>query len=418
MREDGHFWSAAAQCSRGVELSERQDGPLAGVKVLDLTQMMAGPFCTMLLADMGADVVKVEKPDGDDIRRAGPPFINGESAAFLGINRNKRGIVANLGTAGGVEVIRRLAQRVDVLVQNMRPGSMQRKGLAYDDLSDANPGLIYCTISGFGTTGPYSARPGFDLVAQAMSGLMSITGEPGGPPLRHGVPVTDLAAGIYGAFGILAAYIDRLRTGRGQHVETSLLEAGIAYTIWESAIYFATGEPPGPVGSGHPLATPYQAFPTRNGHIMIGAANQANWERLCRAMSRADLLDDPRFTDNVARRKHGTALVATLEETFLQHDTEHWLGVLDDAGVPNGPINDLRGVYDDPQVAARGMVEEMEHPVAGVTKHIGIPLKLSATPGSIRMPAPTLGQHTDDVLAEYGFKLSEVADLRDAGAVR
>ena len=230
--------------------------------------------------------------------------------------------------------------------------------------------------------------------------------------------MTDLAAGIYGAFGILAAYIDRLRTGRGQHVETSLLEAGIAYTIWESAIYFATGEPPGPVGSGHPLATPYQAFPTRNGHIMIGAANQANWERLCRAMGRTDLLDDPRYADNVARRKHGKALVATLEETFLQHDTEHWLGVLDDAGVPNGPINDLRGVYDDPQVAARGMVEEMEHPVAGVTKHIGIPLKLSATPGSIRTPAPTLGQHTGDVLAEYGFSADEVAALRNAGAVR
>ena len=380
--------------------------------------MMAGPFCTMLLADMGADVIKVEKPDGDDIRRAGPPFINGESAAFLGINRNKRGMVVDLGTSGGVDVIRRMAQGVDVLVQNMRPGSMRRKGLAYADLSDANPGLVYCTISGFGTTGPYSARPGFDLVAQAMSGLMSITGVPGGPPLRHGVPVTDLAAGIYGAFGILAAYVDRLQTGRGQHVETSLLEAGIAYTIWESAIYFATGEPPGPVGSGHPLATPYQAFPTCDGHIMIGAANQANWERLCRAMGRIDLLEDARFTDNVARRQHGTELVATLEATFSEHDTEHWLRVLDDAGVPNGPINDLRGVYDDPQVAARGMMEEMEHPVAGVTKHIGIPLKLSATPGSIRKPSPTLGQHTGDVLAEYGFSVDEVADLRGTGAVR
>ncbi len=418
MRGDGPSWSAAGPYSRDVELSERQDGPLAGVKVLDLTQMMAGPFCTMLLADMGADVVKVEKPDGDDIRRAGPPFINGESAAFLGINRNKRGIAVDLGTAGGVDVIRRMARRVDVLVQNMRPGSMQRKGLAYKDLAGANPALVYCTISGFGTTGPYSAKPGFDLVAQAMSGLMSITGVPGGPPLRHGVPVTDLAAGIYGAFGILAAYVSRLQTGRGQHVETSLLEAGIAYTIWESAIYFATGEPPGPVGSGHPLATPYQAFPTRDGHIMIGSANQANWERLCRAIGRSELLDDERYADNASRRQHGAQLIATLEDTLSRHDTAHWLGVLDSAGVPNGPINDLRGVYDDPQVAARGMVEEMEHPVAGVTKHIGIPLKLSATPGSIRTPAPTLGQHTDDVLAEYGYSPGEVADLRGAGAVR
>ncbi len=399
-------------------MSARQDGPLAGVKVLDLTQMMAGPFCTMLLADMGADVVKVEKPDGDDIRRSGPPFINGESAAFLGINRNKRGMVVDLGTGGGVEVIRRMAQGVDVLVQNMRPGSMQRKGLGYEDLADANPGLVYCTISGFGTTGPYSAKPGFDLVAQAMSGLMSITGEPGGPPLRHGVPVTDLAAGIYGAFGILAAYIERRNTGRGQHVETSLLEAGIAYTIWESAVYFATGEPPGPVGSGHLLSTPYQAFPTLDGHVMIGSANQRNWERLCRAIGRVDLLKEPRFADNASRRRNQADLVATLEETFSQRDSEHWLGVLDEAGVPNGPINDMRDVYDDPQVAARGMVEEMVHPVSGVTKHIGIPLKLSATPGSIRRPSPVLGQHTDEVLAEHGFGQGEVADLRNMGAVR
>ena len=380
--------------------------------------MMAGPFCTMLLADMGADVVKVEKPDGDDIRRSGPPFISGESAAFLGINRNKRGIVVDLGTAGGVDVIRRMSRGVDVLVQNMRPGSMSRKGLAYEDLADANPGLVYCTISGFGATGPYSDKPGFDLVAQAMSGLMSITGEPGGPPLRHGVPVTDLAAGIYGAFGILAAYVDRLNTGRGQHVETSLLEAGIAYTIWESAVYFATGEPPGPVGSGHLLSTPYQAFPTRDGYVMIGAANQANWERLCRAVGRADLLEDPKYADNAARRNNQPGLVATLEETFSKHDSEHWLRVLDDSGVPNGPINDLRAVYDDPQVAARGMMEEMEHPVAGVTKHIGIPLKLSETPGSIREPSPTLGQHTDEVLAEYDFSAVEVVELRKAGAAR
>ena len=399
-------------------MSAHQDGPLAGVKVLDLTQMMAGPFCTMLLADMGADVVKVEKPDGDDIRRSGPPFIGGESAAFLGINRNKRGMVVDLGTAGGVETIRRMAGGVDVLVQNMRPGSMRRRGLAYEDLADANPGLVYCTISGFGTTGPYRDKPGFDLVAQAMSGLMSITGEPGGPPLRHGVPVTDLAAGIYGAFGILAAYVERLKTGRGQLVETSLLEAGIAYTIWESATYFATGEPPGPVGSGHLLSTPYQAFPTRDGHIMIGAANQRNWERMCRAIGRVDLLSEPMYADNATRRENQAELVADLEKTFSGHDTGHWLRVLDDAGVPNGPINDMRDVYDDPQVAARGMMEEMEHPLAGVTKHIGIPLKLSATPGSIRKPSPLLGQHTDEVLAEHGFSPDEIADLRNAGAVR
>ena len=252
-----------------MSISDLNNGPLSGIKVLDLTQMMAGPFCTMLLADMGADVIKIEKLDGDDIRRAGPPFINGESAAFLGINRNKRSISIDIGTTEGASVVRRMSETTDVLVQNMRPGTMDRKGLGYKALNELNSALIYCTISGFGTTGPYSNRPGFDLVAQAMSGLMSITGVPGGLPMRHGVPVTDLAAGIYGAFGILAAYINRLRTGEGQHVETSLLESGIAYTIWESAIYFATGEPPGPVGSGHPLVTPYQAFSTSDGLSLI-----------------------------------------------------------------------------------------------------------------------------------------------------
>ncbi len=392
-------------------------GPLAGIKVLDLTQMMAGPFCAMLLADMGADVLKVEKPDGDDIRRAGPPFIQGESAAFLGINRNKRGIVIDLAAPGGPGVVLRMAARADVLVQNMRPGSMRRKGLGYHDLKSVNPALVYCTISGFGATGPHSGRPGFDLVAQAMSGLMSVTGVPGGPPMRHGVPVTDLAAGIYGAFGILAACVNRMKTGEGQHVETSLLEAGIGYTIWESAIYFATGQPPGPVGSAHALTAPYQAFPTSDGYVMIGAANQANWERLCDAIDRPDLLEDERYADNARRRENMTPLVATLEDTLSKHDTAHWLRTLDDAGVPNGPIRDLRQVYEDPHVQARGMVECLEHPVAGVTKHIGLPVKLSGTPGSIRKPAPTLGQHTDEALAEYGFSRGEIAALRTARAI-
>jgi len=390
--------------------------PLDGVLVLDFTQQMAGPFCTMLLGDMGADVIKVEKPDGDDIRRAGPPFINGESAAFLGINRNKRSVVLDLKIPAAIDVVSHMAERADVLVQNMRPGAMERLGLSYEALSGRNPGLVYCSVSGFGSTGPYRNRPGFDLVAQGMSGLMSLTGMPGGPPLRNGVPITDLNAGIYAAYGILSAYVHRLKTGRGQHVDTSLVEAGLAYTIWESAIYFATGTPPGPVGTGHPLTAPYQAFVTGDGHFIVGAANQANWERLCGAIGREHLLRDARFSTNALRMQNLDALAEALQDVFASDTTEHWLALLGDAGVPCGPINDLASAYDDPQVRARGMVAELDHPTAGRIKNIGIPLKLSATPGAIRRPAPTLGQHTEEVLAEHGLTHDEIAALRATGA--
>ena len=395
-----------------------QKPPLSGIKVVDFTQMMAGPFCTMLLADMGADVVKVEKPDGgDDIRSHGPPFIGGESAAFMGINRNKRSAVVDLKSDAGLEVARRLANRADVLVQNMRPGAMDRLGLGYDDLRPANPGLIYCTISGYGTTGPYRDRPGFDLVGQGASGLMSVTGHPGGPPTRNGVPITDLSAGAYAAYGVLCAYINRLATGEGQDLETSLLEAGLAYTIWESGIFFATGQPPQPVGSGHPLTAPYQAFKTKDGFFILGAANQGNWVRLCRAIGREELLNDARFASNPLRMENLDALVATLEKTFVERTTAEWLDVLGEAGVPCGPINDLAQVYADPQVQARDMIVELEHPVAGRIRNIGLPLKLSDTPGAIRRPAPLLGQHTDEVLAELGYADADVARLREAEVV-
>ena len=314
-------------------------------------------------------------------------------------------------------IARHMAERADILVQNMRPGAMERLGLGYDDLRELNRSLIYCTISGFGITGPYRHRPGFDLVAQGMSGLMSLTGIPGGPPMRNGVPVTDLNAGMYAAYGVLSAYINRLKTGVGQHVDTSLLEAGIAYTIWESGIYFATGVPPGPVGSGHPLAASYQAFATSDGYVMVGAANQANWERMCRAIERPELLDDPRVATNPSRMENLTPLVGTLEESFSQNATGHWLEVLERAGVPCGPISDLAEVYADPQVQARSMMEELEHPQAGVIQNIGIPVKLSETPGLIRRPAPMLGQHTDEVLAEYGYSAEDITGFREKVAV-
>ena len=392
--------------------------PLEGVRVLDLTQIMAGPYCAMTLGDMGADVVKVEKPNGgDDARRMGPPFIEGESAAFLGINRNKRSIVADMRTDGGREIVQELARRSDILIQNFRPGSLERMGLGYEQVREINPAIIYCTISGFGATGPYARRGGFDLVAQGMSGLMSVTGHPGAPPTKIGAPICDLNAGMFAAIGILTAYVNRLRTGTGQHVDTSLLEGGIAYTFWESAMYFATGEPPGPMGSAHRLTAPYQAFETADGYINVGAANQANWERLCAAIGRDDLASDPRFARPRDRMENLDALVSTLEETFARETTGHWLTALEAAGVPAGPIYTLDEVYADPQVRARDMVVETEHPAAGRVRNIGIPVKLSETPGAFRRPAPALGEHTDEVLRELGVSDARAAELRTSGAV-
>lgn len=392
--------------------------PLAGVKVMDLTQIMAGPYCTMMLADMGADVLKVEKPNGgDDTRRMGPPFIEGESAAFLGINRNKRSIVIDLRSDDGREIARRMARASDVLVQNFRPGALERMGLGYEQVREINPAIVYCTISGFGATGPYARRGGFDLVAQGMSGLMSVTGHPGGPPTKVGVPVTDLNAGSFAAIGILTAYINRLRTGRGQHVDTSLLEGGVAYTFWESAIYFATGQSPTPKGSAHQLNAPYQAFRTTDGHINIGAANQATWERLCAAIGRDELLTDARFAEPRLRMDNLDALVATLQDTFSQRTSSEWIAALDAAGVPAGPIYDIEAVYADPQVQAREMRVETDHPIAGRVSGIGIPVKLSDTPGTVRRPAPTLGQHTNEALHELGYTTAEIIALRDDGVV-
>ncbi len=392
--------------------------PLNGVRVLDLTQIMAGPYCTMMLADMGADVVKVEKPNGgDDTRRMGPPFIEGESAAFLGINRNKRSIVIDLRSDSGRELAQRMARESDVLVQNFRPGSLDRMGLGYEQVREITPAIVYCTISGFGATGPYAQRGGFDLVTQGMSGLMSVTGHAGGPPAKVGVPICDLNAGMFGAIGILTAYINRLRTGQGQHVDTSLLEGGIAYTFWESAMYFATGEVPEPKGSAHRLTAPYQAFETSDGYVNVGAANQANWERLCVAIGRDELVTDPRFVEPRDRMVNIDELVSTLDAIFSQQSSAHWLEKLADAGVPAGPIYDLDEVYSDPQVQAREMMVETDHPVAGRVKNIGIPIKLSETPGQFQRPAPALGQHTNEVLTDLGCSPDDIEKLRGEGIV-
>jgi crotonobetainyl-CoA:carnitine CoA-transferase CaiB-like acyl-CoA transferase len=379
-------------------------GPLDGVRVIELAHIMAGPVCGMMLADLGADVIKVEKPEGDDSRRFLPPDINGESAAFMMLNRNKRSIVLDLKGERDREIIRRLLRGADVVIENYRRGTMERLGLGYDVLRADNPGLIYCEISGFGRSGPYADRGGFDLIAQGMSGLMSITGEgPDRPPVKVGAPVTDITAGILGALGVCAAYARRLQTGDGQRVDTSLFEAGIVHTYWQSAIALATGISPGPMGSAHPLNAPYQAFATADGWINVGAANQRNWERLVSAIGAPELLDDPRFSSNRGRMENLVLLVERLAPIFRGRTTGEWLRALEAAEVPAGPVLSIAAMHSDPQTLARNMVVEVDHPIAGPSKVIGLPLKFSETPGAVRRPAPLLGEHTSEILAELGY---------------
>ena len=392
--------------------------PLEGMVVLDLTQIMAGPVCTMLLADMGADVIKIEKPNGgDDTRRMGPPFTGDWASGFLALNRNKRSLGLNLREEEGRRVFRRLLESADVVVENFRPGVMDRLGLGYADLTGSRPSLVYCSISGFGATGPYRNRGGFDLVAQGMSGLMSITGFPDGPPAKVGVPITDISAGTQAAFGIMCAYVHALKIGQGQMVDASLMEAGIFYTVWESALYFSEGEIPGPLGSAHRVSAPYQALRTSDGYINIGAATQSTWEQFCRATGLDGLIDDVRFRMPGDRKAREKELAALLEATLSSRPTAYWLELLDQAGVVAGPIYDMQQVYDDPQVNARDMVVDLEDDDLGVLRHIGVPVKLSETPGGVRNRAPALGEHSREILEGVGYSSDEINGLIDAGTV-
>jgi crotonobetainyl-CoA:carnitine CoA-transferase CaiB-like acyl-CoA transferase len=393
-------------------MAPRRYGPLSGMKVIELAHIMSGPACGMMLADMCADVIKVEKPDGDDSRRFLPPAIEGEAAAFMMMNRNKRGMVLDLKTEDGKAILRTLASRSDALIENFRMGTMEGLGVGYETLRQGNPGLIYCEISGFGRTGPYAERAGFDLIAQGMSGLMAITGEgPGRPPVKVGAPVSDIVAGILAAMGVCAAYAHKQITGEGQKVDTSLFEAGIALTYWQSAIAFATGQSPGPLGSAHPLNAPYQAFRTADGWINVGAANQRNWERMLSILGRPELQDDPRFATNEKRMHNLPSLVEALTAVFEEQPAAHWLAALDSAGVPAGPVLSIAEMLQDPQAAAREMVPEVAHPVAGRVRTIGAPVKFSQTPCAVTEPAPTLGQHTRDVLGEFGYDGAEIERL-------
>jgi crotonobetainyl-CoA:carnitine CoA-transferase CaiB-like acyl-CoA transferase len=394
-------------------------GPLTGLKVIELAHIMAGPVCGIMLADMGADVIKVEKvPGGDDSRRFLPPDIGGESAAFMMMNRNKRGIAIDLKNESGKDVLRRLLKDADVVTENYRADTMDKLGLGYDKLRNINPGLIYCAISGFGRTGPYAQRGGFDLIAQGMSGLMSITGEgPGRPPVKIGAPITDITAGILGAMAIAAAYAHKLKTGEGQMIDTSLFEAGIVHTYWQSAIGLATGTPPGPLGTAHPLNAPYQAFQTEDGWITIGAANQNNWERFLEVLDAPALARDPRFKKSADRMTHVAELADLVGKIIITRSTDDWLGRFRNAGVPAGPVLNVNEMHRDPHTLARDMVVEVDHPKLGPVKTIGLPMHFSGTPGKVARAAPIYGQHTREVLVEHGFKPAEIDKLVETGAI-
>jgi crotonobetainyl-CoA:carnitine CoA-transferase CaiB-like acyl-CoA transferase len=392
-------------------------GPLAGIRVLELAQIMAGPTCGLMLADLGADVIKVERvPGGDDTRMMNRPSLRGESAAFMAMNRNKRGIALNLKLPAAQAALKRMVAGADVLTENYRKGTMEKLGMGYAALKALNPRLIYCSISGYGRSGPYADKGGYDLIAQGMSGLMSITGEPGRAPAKSGAPVCDINAGLLAALGVVSAYIHRLKTGEGQLVDTSLFEAGIQQTYWQSAIYFATGEVPGPGGSAHHLSAPYQAFRAADGWLTIGGANQANWERLVRVLGAPEWLADPRFKTNADRMANLEALVAVMQARLQTRSVGEWVELLEAEGVPCGPINSVADMAADPQALAREMVVELDHPRAGATRALGLPIKLSASPGKVARPAPLLGQHTREVLAEFGFAASEIEALVDSGA--
>jgi formyl-CoA transferase len=394
--------------SAEAERSAEAPLPLSGMRVLDICQVMAGPFCCMLLGDLGADVIKVEPPEGDQARRAmGFKLKGDDSLGFLNMNRNKRSIILDLKSEAGRNVFFRLAETADVIVENYRPGAMKKLGVDYEAVRAVNPGVIYASISGFGQTGPWADRPGFDLIAQAASGIISVTGDPAGPPARSGVPVTDLGCSLFTLYAILAAYIGRQATGRGQYIDASLYEAGIAFSIWDISEYWGTGRVPHRLGTANRMAAPYEALRAKDGYFVIGANNDRLWLRLCEVIIRPDLAANPSYKTNADRLGNREGLAADLEKTFLTQDRDHWVSLLLKAGVPAGPISDYAEVFASDHARAREMKMTVAHPVEGVVPNIGFPVKLTGTPQQIRRPPPLLGEHNDEIFAELGIAESE-----------
>ena len=391
--------------------TERSAGaplPLQALRVLDVCQVMAGPFCCMLLGDLGADVIKVEPPEGDQARRAmGFKLKGDDSLGFLNMNRNKRSIILDLKSEAGRKAFLRLAETADVIVENYRPGAMKKLGVDYEAVRAVNPAIIYASISGFGQTGPWADRPGFDLIAQAASGIISVTGDPDGAPARAGVPVTDIGCSLFTLYAILAAYIGRQATGRGQYIDGSLYEAGIAFSIWDISEYWGTGRVPGRLGTANRMAAPYEAVRASDGYFVIGANNDRLWLKLCEALERPDLKANPSYKTNADRLANRGALAADLEKTFLTQDRDHWVSLLLDAGVPAGPISDYAEVFASDHVKAREMKMTVDHPIEGAIPNIGFPVKLTGTPQQIRRPPPLLGEHNDEIFAELGLSDSE-----------
>ena len=394
-------------------------GPLSGIRVVDLTQNVAGPYCTMQLADLGADVLKVEPIGrGDNARSYGQPLAGGERAGFITLNRNKRSLTVDLKAPAGRTIVERLAAGADVVVENFRPGVMERLGLGHEALRTLNPRLIFASISGFGEGSPYSDLGGLDLIAQGMSGLMSVTGEgPGRPPVKVGIPVTDLTSGMFCCIGILGALRHRDATGEGQRVETSLLDAGLGLAVWEAGEWFGSGVRPEPLGSAHRNSAPYEALPTSDGWVNIGGANERLWVSICRSLGCEELIDDPRFADNGKRRTHRAELAELLSEHTRGRTTADLSDALSAVGVPVGPILHYDEILESEHVRAREMVVAQQHPTAGEVRVLGVPYKLAATPASVRTPAPTLGQHTDETLAALGYGQREIDELRAEGVV-
>jgi len=385
-------------------------GPLTGVRVMDFTRALAGPHCTLLLGDMGAEVIKIERVEGgDEVRRMGPPFINGESAAFMASNRNKKSVTVNLKDPRGREICIRLAKQVDVLVENFRPGVMQGLGLDYPTLAPVNPRLIYCSISGFGQTGPMSGQGGYDTVAQGMSGIMMATGVPGGPPVKAGVPVVDLGTGMFAALGVLAAYIAREKTGKGQHIDASLLDSAVALGLIDGSDYLASGEVPVPLASAHRRIAPHGAFKTEDGYITIAADSALRtWKALCQILGKEEMEHDPRLIDNTQRRKNLSLLIEQIEAATTTRESAFWLEKLQAAGIPCGPVHNYDEVFQDPQVLARNLLVENVHPKAGRVKMVGKPLKFSDTPATELTPSAALGEHTIAVLHSLGYAPDEI----------
>jgi formyl-CoA transferase len=395
-------------------MSEFKNGPLDGIRVLDLTRVLAGPYCTMFLGDLGAEIVKVEQPGvGDDTRGWGPPFVGGESAYFLCVNRNKKSITIDLKLDDGTALVRRLAEKADVLIENFLPGTMERFGLGEESLRAANPKLIYASLTGFGADGPMCDFPGYDLIVQAWGGLMSITGAPDGEPTKVGVAIIDLVAGLMLGKSIAAALFAREKLGMGQRIDTSLLEAEVACLINAGSNYLVAGKVPGRWGNAHPTIVPYQSFQTADSYLVIGVASEGIWRRFCQAIGKTEMADDARFAKNADRVENRAVLIAMLTEMFRGRDNETWLKILNAAEVPCAPIQTIDQVFAAPQVRHRDMLIEIEHPMAGTIRMAGIPVKFSATPASVRLPPPLLGQHTDEVLSSWlGINNDEIAALK------